>query len=471
MSLLAMELSDAGIIVVSDQGLIKVEQTATESPGFACGERKKLLLGKEAENRARLFPRLINNTFWDQLDTTSLKNSLPMVHNNAEAACAHLAHLRENINKYGTELVIAVPSFYTKEQLGLIIGITKELSLDVKGLVSLPVAASSTSCPDRLLLHLDIHLHRFEIIYLKQNDQLTEQDLITTSGKGLDFLYSEWMKAIADEFVRTTRFDPFHTAHSEQALYNHIPHILAKLRSNPALMFEMRGGSKTYHVSLSRDIFIRKSETVVRHLHQLIEEMRNRYGRAMPLTLQLTHRIAALPGITETLSRMFTTEVIELEPGAGAFGALSLCKQLSALKARKGVSFLTSRLWSPAHKPEKKYVPGPSALPHKQIRPTHLLYRSLAYPITQRPLLIGKGDASEGINVQVHGQLAGVSRKHCTVELRNNDVILTDLSTYGTYVDDSKVSDTTIVLTGQVIRVGTPGEKLSPIVCINRDET
>jgi hypothetical protein len=38
------------------------------------------------------------------------------------------------------------------------------------------------------------------------------------------------MQAIADEFVRRTRFDPFHDADTEQALYDRLPTLLDELK-------------------------------------------------------------------------------------------------------------------------------------------------------------------------------------------------------------------------------------------------
>jgi hypothetical protein len=63
------------------------------------------------------------------------------------------------------------------------------------------------SC-DRALLHLDIHLHRSEATFLEQGERLTQRDSASTGGKGLQYLYSAWIKAIGEAFVRTTRFDP-----------------------------------------------------------------------------------------------------------------------------------------------------------------------------------------------------------------------------------------------------------------------
>jgi hypothetical protein len=57
------------------------------------------------------------------------------------------------------------------------------------------------------------------------------------------------------------------------------------------------------------------------------------------------------------------------------------------------------------------------------------------------------------------------------VQLLGTEAVLNDLSTYGTFVDDNRVDGSTILQLGQVIRVGTPGETLRLIACLNHDET
>ena len=52
-------------------------------------------------------------------------------------------------------------------------------------------------------------------------------------------------------------------------------------------------------------------------------------------------------------------------------------------------------------------------------------------------------------------------------------VVLTDYSTYGTFINEDPVNMKTILSLGQIIRVGTPGETLKLIACKDRpaDET
>lgn len=106
-----------------------------------------------------------------------------------------------------------------------------------------------------------------------------------------------------------------------------------------------------------------------------------------------------------------------------------------------------------------------------QTRPTHLLYRNVAYPISGRPLEIGTDLQGRDSGVPIQGNVAGVSRRHCSVQLKGPDVILSDYSTHGTFVDESRVNGTVALKLGSIIRIGTPGETLQLIACLENDET
>ena len=69
MSLIALELNDTGILAAAGDpaALICLDGQAQESPGFALPQKKDLLVGRAAENKAHLFPRQILNRFWDQV--------------------------------------------------------------------------------------------------------------------------------------------------------------------------------------------------------------------------------------------------------------------------------------------------------------------------------------------------------------------------------------------------------------------
>ncbi len=473
MSLLGLELSDAGILVAGTEphGLLKVDENSVESPGFALPEKNRLTVGVAAERKAHLYPRQILNQFWDQLNIEPLEQPNPFAQNHAEIAFEHFARIWQTVKHHGKEMVIAIPGFYTREHLGFILGITQELGIPLKGFVPLAVAAVPERLPEGLLLHLDLHLHRFEVTRLERAGQLSQKDSISAEGNGLSKLYRGWVDAIAEEFVRSTRFDPLHQAATEQELYDRLPGVLTQLCRNPSVYFEMTGGSKVYHVTLTGDLFYKKGAPVFEEMRRLVSRFYDRYGKAGPgPVLMLTDRIARLPGMKDMLAEIENCNSIELEPGSGALGILRSMRLMFEQQAGNSAPFLTSRplpAESPISHEELRQ------LPEVQKRPSHILYRNFAYPITEKPLIVGLEGVPGKLGIQIQGQIAGVSRKHCAVQLQGNKVVLNDYSTYGTFVDENPVNAKMILWLGQTVRVGTPGEILKLIACLDRetDET
>ena len=472
MSLIGLEISDAGIIAAAGtpSKLLELDGHATKSPGFALPQKDRLLVGKEAEDKAHLFPRQILNRFWDQLNTEPLDQPGKYApQNHAEIVYHHLSRIWQVIQKYGDEIVLVVPDFYNRQQLGLILGIAQELSMDVKGFVPMALATSSVACPGKMLIHLDIHLHRIEVIYLKQEEYLTVEDSVTTTGKGLIHLNREWVETIAQEFVRNTRFDPLHLAASEQELYDRLPGVLSHLQHNSSMVFEMIDTATSYSIALKRDLFTRKAESIYGEICRLVERVRNKHGKDEPVVaLQLSHRLSRLPGCREMLSTLKDTQIIELDRGAGAHGVLGIWQQLSDQRNTEGISFFTSRPWQHSR---RKYDVEPSAEKAADSLPTHLLYRSIAYPITEKPLTVGRENDSEKTGVQIYGDTADVSPPHCTIGLRGREIVLEDYSTDGIFVDEIRVNGSMALKLGQIIRLATNGEQLQLIACLNRDET
>lgn len=470
MSLLGLELSDAGIMVAGENPakLLVVDGGDKASPGFALADDTRLLVGKDAQEKARLNPRLFTNQFWDELGTERLTQPGLEGKNNAELAYAHLSRIWDTVKGKGTEMIMAVPGFFTQKQLGLILGIAKELSMPVKGFTPLALAASSPPPPEHFILHVDMHLHCVEVTLLEQNRNLTQKHVETLSGKGISYLYSAWVKAIADEFVRATRFDPLDQAVYEQELYSRLPSVLGELRANPSTLFEIEAGSHTYRVILTYDLFAQKGSEVFGEIRKLIEVMlKKKVKSEMPLAIEVTHRISALPHYRDELYKVPATRIIVLEPGSAALGVLGLSDQFSSGTASKGVTFLTSRPWQRIEQADGPPVALRSPTPGL---PTHVLYGNVAYPLSQKPLVVGQEQESE-VTIRIPDECTGVSPRHCTIQLKGDEVVLTNQSDQGTLVDSTEVSGTAVVTLGQTIQLGTSGVKLCLIACVGPHET
>ena len=348
MNPIALELSDAGIRAAAKGpgGLIQLDGKESESPGYSLPQNKALLVGKKAEGAALLHPREFNNRFWDQLNTENLKPTTPLARNHAEMAYFHMAWIWENIKVHGDSLIVAVPGFYENPQLGLLLSIARELSIPMKGVVALPIAAASEPCPGKLFLHLDIHLHRIELTFLEQGEQLIQRDTLSLKERGLFYLRREWIQTIADVFIHTTRYDPLHQAATEQELYDRLPEILKILENQDSMIVEMKEGRHGYQISLARDLLVERAGAVIQDIHGMIQEMVQHYGREdQGVMLQVTDRIARLPGFRTSLAQQENISLVTLAPGAGALGALGLWENTPPFESSGNISFTGSRPW------------------------------------------------------------------------------------------------------------------------------
>ena len=468
MAIIGLELNDSGILAAggSPPGLLNLDGEFQESPGFALPQKKHLLVGKAAERKAHLFPRQILHHFWDQLTATPLEQTgkyLPR--NHAEIVYHHLSLMWQQLQYHGDEVVMTVPGFYQREQLGLILGIAQELNIPLKGFVPLPLAASSHVSPEKMLLHLDIYLHRIEVICLEQGEDLIFIDSATTAEKGLLHLYRKLVDMIAREFVRTTRFDPLHRAASEQELYNKLPGIFSHLQHDSSMILEITGGATPYSITLERDSIILLAESIYSEIIKLIKRMQKKQGKGdRSLALQLSHRLSRLPGCKKALSSIKNAQIIELDCGAAARGVSQIWDQLAAQSGNEAISYFTRRPWQPQQQTADHWPVVDEAA---QTIPTHLLYRHIAYPITAKPLTIGCARDDLQSDIVISDAPVGVSPTHCTVELIGGNIVLTDLSEGKISVDDKPVRGSITLKLGQNIRVGSSGEILQVIACLN----
>jgi len=73
--------------------------------------------------------------------------------------------------------------------------------------------------------------------------------------------------------------------------------------------------------------------------------------------------------------------------------------------------------------------------------------------------------------VQASRQHDEIPSKYFSVQLRGREVVLKNVSPDGTYVNEARITGSTVLQLGQTLRVGTPGETFQLIACLDSDET
>ncbi|MGD9274608.1 MAG: FHA domain-containing protein, partial [Desulfobacterales bacterium] len=304
----------------------------------------------------------------------------------------------------------------------------------------------------------------------EQGEQLRLQETETLDELGLVHLYRIWAETMAEEFVRTTRFDPLHEAASEQALYDRIPEILNRRRKDPTVTIDLRAGATVHRVTLNRDLLVRKSASFLEQTRALVRSLMEKTGRPQgEVTMLMTHRFARLPGATTLMSGFDQPRLVELEIGASALNTLRIWDQFDHRPTGNGAAFFTSRPWQPS-----STVGSPQSEPAQSTgrQPSHLLYRDLAYPITEAPLTIGQNNSAADGGLLIGGQSPEAVRHHCSIRRKGEQVVLTAIEKQEILIDDQPLTgERTALHLGQSVRLGTSGEIIRLIACLKADET
>jgi hypothetical protein len=436
-------------VVANDSGVLAVE------PGFASIERGKIVTGEAARARARRHPRQSSNRFWSALggDATTLGADLGL--SAAELAHAQLAAVWASVGSGVTDVLLVVPGSYRSDQLGLLLGLAQECGMPVRAFVDAAVAASVRPYPNQQLVYVDASLYRTSVTLIEQSGEAQVRNEHSL-GQGLSAFFDTVAHRIGDLFVRAKRFDPFAHADAEQMLYDRLPAWLAALEREERFELTLRHADEQSSVVAERDAVLAVAEGFYRAVRQLIAQHREP-GKG--LVVQLSDRLAALPGLVGELARLDNAACEALETGHAARGALLAAPAVTA--APDQVKLLKRLRWRAEPKalaaaPERP--PATSAF--RKTPPTHIVYGGLAYRVGADGLVIGREADPQRRTVLLAQGESGVSRHHCEVVLRDGELKLRDLSTFGTFVNESKTAGETTLQRADVIRIGSPGAEL-----------
>jgi hypothetical protein len=456
---LALDVTDAGVLGVGEGGAL-----VRPSPGYAVVEDDRVLVGEEALRCARLRPRFVMSRFWERLDTEPLGRPFPDGLTAADLVHAHLRSLWELAGRGVGEVVLAVPGFHGAETLGRLVGIAQALEMPVVGLVDTAVAAATGGFPGERLLLVDAHLHRASVTELRQGEEIVRERVATIDRWGLDEIHDALARRIAERFVQRTRFDPLHAAETEQALHDHLPVWLERLRDEDRAVLSLSSGGHDHEIEVSRTDVEEWARMYGEELAQKVSLLKS---PGEPTTALVTARAARLPGLVGRLSAMRGSEVVLVPEQAAAAGAL---REREALRpGEEGLRFVT-RLPRREPSPEDRSVGGgaiirppaaePAPAPVLAGRPTHLLLGPLARALTANPLVVGTAPPEDGRGLRLDGETAGISRAHCRLFEAGGEVVLEDLSKYGTFLNGERVVGRVVVAPGDRVRVGSPGREL-----------
>lgn len=458
-ALLAVELNDAGI-VLARMAADGPQTVGDASPGVATLQDGRVLVGAAAAARQRIAPLHVQNRYWHALGTEPLPWQAPGIATAADLAHAHLAALlAEPVRAGARHVLLAVPPGHTREQLGLLVGITNECGVTVRGLVDQGLAGCATLAAVPHMLHLDLHQHQavatlVEVVRAESMLRRARYELLP--GCGVLAFQQSLAQSVATAFVRETRFDPLHEAGTEQSLHDALPRWLAALAASDTIPVEFQGAAATHRIDLRRE---QLEQAVAGLCDQVLGLVQRARPAGTPLQVCVSPRVAAVPGLTARLAGLRDCLVVELPAGAAALGALQFA---AAILRPEGAIALVHRLPLVAAAAADLAAP-PSPVVSPSDVPTHVLFEGRAWPLATEPLVLGWSVAAAGRALTLPAGVAGVSRSHCTLQSQDGQAFVFDHSTYGTFVNDERVGGPTPLRVGDVLRLGAPGLKLQLI--------
>jgi hypothetical protein len=277
-----LELNDQQVTLWSAEGeLLYCEPCAAAYVDGA------MLFGTNAAAYARSKPQQFNHRYFSTMSAQPLPAKMGAAQNHADLIFHHLQALPD---LKGQDIVLGVPSQWSNDQLGLLLGICNESALQVKGFVDIALAhALKDAIPDGSIAVLDIELHRLLLTEFETTEQKANLNAQRVwEGRGYTHIVEGWMSLVADEYVQRTRFDPLHSGGTEQQVLDQLEAWIAN-PSPQGIRTRVEKDDDSHELEVQRDL------------------LQNKLGQRMggldlPEHLAITHRVAAIPGLQKWLS-------------------------------------------------------------------------------------------------------------------------------------------------------------------------
>lgn len=443
MSILAADINDAGITVLSDDGIIYRE------PGIALLDDGGLTTGNEAFKNARVKPRRIHADFWSDLSTNALPDRRFHHLSAADLVSRQIEQLWATVSDKGDRLVVAIPAYMNNDNLGLFLGICNELGVPVVGMVDAAIASTRRQYINANPVHVDMSLHSALLTRVLQSGQAQVESSAVVEDSGVFALYEAWIRTISEAFVQQSRFDPLHTAETEQMLLDRMPAWLADALAGGTVALDIDYQGISHHAEMEALTLVAAAAPAYQ---RIVSQLRTLYRADETPAIQMTDRAAGLPGLADMLKARVGGEVFLLEVAATARGLLSRCRNM---QAGGQVSLIRQLPWDQA--------PVEVSMPETTTdggRPTHILFDNTAYMIGDSELNLGSQSVSGERWIDLQQTMPGVSRKHCSLQFENGHCVIRDFSRYGTFLNGHRLDESAVLQVGDLLRLGTPGFEL-----------
>lgn len=328
MTLQALELNDHAITLGAESGV------CVASPGFALAREQGLVLGEAAQSQSRLHPNESHNRFWQDLSL----DELPGIHGGkirhlADFAYAQLLAIAEEAKLPSGEtldVLVNVPGSFSRQQLGILLGIAKPTPFNIVGLVDSAIASAAALYAAEpvaqgkpvIVLQQQLHQTLLSLVTVRQA-QLRVESVVSLPSTGSQHVMDSLMQLSTELFIEQCRFNPQHDAATEQLLYNALPSWLQSEPESGSLILELAADGTMHNAKLPYESLV---SALAPTRHRIAEQVIALLKAAPNARLVVCSTLGELPGLRSTLSS--TAECSVVDSAASIAASLAHSEQL-----------------------------------------------------------------------------------------------------------------------------------------------
>jgi len=300
-----LELNDHGITLGDAEGIRLI------SPGFALARDKSLVVGAQAQAQSRLHPNDSHSRYWQELSLDPLPSGrLPgdRYRHLADLAHAHLNSLAAESESYAGEVILSVPGSFSRQQLGILLGIAKQTPLTIAGLVDsalIAAAGAQTLQASEHTIVVQQQLHQILFTQVSCHQGVLKVDSsVTLPSSGSQNVIDSLMQLSTELFIDQCRFNPQHDAATEQLLYNALPAWLAADVSSGSLLLELTADGAVHNAKLPYESLVVALAPIRQRVNEQLSAMVSRVANSKNVQIVLCSTLSELPGLKTQLARV-----------------------------------------------------------------------------------------------------------------------------------------------------------------------
>jgi hypothetical protein len=373
----------------------------------------------------------------------------------AGALAAMLDVLRERLPS-ATEprLWAAVPSRFSNADLGELLRMLRAAGYSVEGFVD-----ASTAVVAWLRLHgqtivLDLGLHARTLSVVSVENEFAQLRRTVQLPGGQAELLDSWLRLAAESLIKQTRFDPLH----ESQLRARLPGMAVQAQKEGVGRSVIDANGKEFELVLSRDQFVLAAQPWCLPLTHALQALCAGLGDCNVL---VPEALLDYPAMVETLAAMQPGRVFAVKDAAARAASL----MPTGSEAGGAVPYLTRfGLFSVDAPPDSTRRLDMQSSTSDTLA-THLVFQGRAICIPASGLVLGRDPVGGEYQLRLPEGIAGLSRRHCTVQTAKQGTFVLDHSRFGTYVDGIRVNGRRLLVAGSSLRLGFPGIEL-PLIAM-----